>query len=60
MPRPAAGDAEAIIDLDQLPDPQPSKKGKWMETSLYTLTDKDRAILLSPVGCLNDNLIVAA
>ena len=50
----------AIIDLDQLPDPQPSKKGKWMETSLYTLTDKDIAILLSPVGWLNDNLIVAA
>ena len=50
----------AIVDLDQLPDPQPSKKGKWMETSFYTLSEADRAILLSPVGWLNDNLIVAA
>ena len=31
-----------------------------METCLYTLTDVDRATLLSPVGWLNDNLIVAA
>ena len=31
-----------------------------METCLYTLTDADRAILLSPVGWLNVNLIVAA
>ena len=30
-----------------------------METYLYTLTNKDRAILLSPVGWLNNNLIVA-
>ena len=49
-----------IIDLDQLPDPQPSTNGKWMETCLYTLTNADRAILLSPVGWLNDNLIIAA
>ena len=31
-----------------------------METPLYTLSDKDKEILLSPTGWLNDNLIVAA
>ena len=49
-----------IIDVDELPDPPPTKRGKWMETPLYSLSDKDRAVLLSPTGWLNDNLIVAA
>ena len=37
-----------------------NKRGKWMETLLYALSDKDREILLSPTGWLNNNLIVAA
>lgn len=50
-----------IIDLNELPDSPPTaKRGKWMETPLYTLSDKDRDILLNPTGWLNDNLIVAA
>ena len=50
-----------IIDLETFqPDPRPTKKDKWIQTSHYTLSGEDRALLLSPMGWLNDNLIVAA
>ena len=51
-----------IIDLETFqPDPEPTeKKNKWIQTTFYSLSGEDRALLPSPIGWLNDNLIFAA